>query len=340
VNAPTITAAAPGGGVWINDAATTPVTVTSVTAGGGPVVIGGRGNLLIGSIDSGHNSTTLSSAAGAVLDGLPGGSSAGHPNVTASAVTVDSATDGGAADNALWVNAGTISATAAGGGVWINDAARTPVTVASVTAKGPVVIDSEGSLVLGTIDAGSSDVSLTSVLGAILDGISGGSSPGNPNVTGGHVTLDSATTVGTIDDRVYVSAASIDSATPSAGQYINIPPTPYPALPLVNGVSPVTEYAAYAHAQVQAPQQLPITLTGLPVRMAAPIEVTADLLGIALPSGVDATATQQDATMGTASQPIFGGNDDEIGRNKLLKSKKKAPKQSRRNDAKQTKWEG
>jgi filamentous hemagglutinin family protein len=342
VNAATITAAAPGGGVWINDAATTPVTVPSVTAGGGAVVIGGAGNLLIGSIDAGSNSATLSSSQGEVLDGLAGGSSASHPNVIASAVTVDSATNSGNSSDALWVDAAAIAAAAPGGGVWINDRATTPVTVTTVSAgAGPVVIGGQGTLVLGSIEAGTGDVSLTSITGAILDGISGGSNTTTPNVTGGTVTLDAATTVGSIWDRVYVNAAgSIQSTTPTASQYINAPPTPYPALPLVIGVSPVTEYAAYAQAQVQAPQQLPITLIGQPVRMAPPIEVTADLFGIALPSGVDSTATQQDTTLGTASQPIFGGNDDEILRIKDQKLKRKAPKTSRRNDVKQTKWEG
>jgi hypothetical protein len=193
---------------------------------------------------------------------------------------------------------------------------------------------------LGSIDAGHDDVTLTANTGAILDGTGGESSPTEPNVTGGVVALNAATTVGSTDDRVYVSAGSIESTTPADGQFINVPATPYPALPLVNGVSPVTEYAAYAHAQVQAPQQLPITLIGAPVRMAAPIEVTADLLGIALPAGVDMSASEQDATMGTASKPIFGGNDDEIERQKsITRLKKKVPKQSRRNAA-PTKWEG
>ena len=212
------------------------------------------------------------------------------------------------------------------GGVWINDAATTPVTVSLVSAgAGPVVIDTHANMVLGTIEAGSGDVTLTSSTGSILDGISGRSSPSNPNVTGGAVTLSAAGTVGTIWDRVYINGTSITATTTPGGQFINTPPTPYPALPLVPGVSPVTVYAGYAQAQVQPPQQLPITLIGQPVRLAPPIAVTADSLGISLPVGVESNATQQDATMGTATVPIFGGNDDEIGRKKAtLRLKKKA----------------
>jgi hypothetical protein len=283
----------------------------------------------------------LSSATGAVLDGIDGGSSASHPNVTAGSVTVNSANNGGAADDALWVNAATISAAATNGGVWINDAAATPVTIASVSAGGAVVIGSQGNLLLGSIDAGRNDVTLNSTTGAILDGISGGSSPKNPNVNGGSVALNAATTVGTFDDRVFVNADSIESTTPAAGQFINIPPTPYPGLPLLPGVSPVTEYAAYAHAQVQPPQQLPLTLIGQPLRMADPMDVSADLLGIALPAGVDSSASQQDSSMGTESKPIFGGNDDEVGRKKLSsRLKKKSLKQSKRNATSSTKGEG
>jgi hypothetical protein len=214
--------------------------------------------------------------------------------------------------------------------------------VASVTAgDGPIEISNRGDLVLGTIMAGNGDVTLTSATGAILDDISGGSSQDKPNVTGGKVALDAATTVGTADNRVYVNAKTITSTTPTNDQFINAPPTPYPALALVNGVSPVTEYAAYAQAQEQMPQQLPITLIGLPVRMAPPIQVTADLYGIALPAGVDSSAAAQDTTMGTESAPILGGNDEEIGRKKsILTPRKKVPKQSMRNVVKHTSQEG
>ena len=75
-------------------------------------------------------------------------------------------------------------------------------------------------------------------------------------------------------------------------------------------------FSADSEAQIQPPQQLPITLIGQPVRLAPPIAVTAESLGISLPSGADAAATQQDAVMGTASEPISGGNEDEVGRKK------------------------
>jgi hypothetical protein len=341
VDAAAIAATATGGGVWIKDAATTPVTVT-VTAGAGPVVINGRGDLLVQSVNAGGDSATLNSATGAVLDGINGGSSASHPNVTANAVTVNAATNAGDPNDSLWVNAATIAATATRGGVWINDAARTPVTLANVTAgAGPVVIGSQGDLVLGKIDAGASDVTLGSVAGSILDGISGHASTANPNVTGALVTLNAAKTVGSIYDRVYVNALTIDSSAATGDQFINTPPTPYPAIPLVTGVSPVTVYSAYAEAQVQPPQQLPITLIGQPLRMAPPIDVTANLFGIALPVGVDSTATQQDTKLDTASKPIEGGNDDEIGRKKsTLKLKKQTLNQSKRKVAKQPRWEG
>jgi hypothetical protein len=321
VDAATISASATTGGVWINDAATTPVTVASVTATNGPVVIGSQGNLWVESVTA--SSATLNSAAGSVLDGIEGGSNAARPNVTARSVTVNSAANDGNASDALWVDAATINASATSGGVWINDAATTPVTAASVTADGgPVVIGTAGDLMVGKIDAGSFDVTLGSTSGSILDGIVGRSSTKNPNVTGGLVTLTAANTVGTIYDRVYINAVFID-ATAAGGQFINTPPTPYPAIPLVEGVSPVTVYAAYAASQVQPPQQLPITLIGQPLRLAPPIAVTADLLGIALPSGVDVNAEQQDATMGTVTVPIFGGNSDEIGRKKTAKSRKR-----------------
>jgi hypothetical protein len=196
-------------------------------------------------------------------------------------------------------------------------------------------------LLVDRVAAGTGDVTLTSASGSILDAIRGGSSPRNPNIIGGAVTLTAQGGVGTSTDRVYINGASIDVSGVTGDQFINVPPTPYPGLPLVPGVSPVTVYAAYAQAQVQPPQQLPVTLIGQPLRMAPPMDVTADLLGIALPAGVDVEAEQQDSSMDTASKPIFGGNDQEIGRKKaLLKLKKKAPRQSKRELNKQTQWKG
>jgi hypothetical protein len=72
-------------------------------------------------------------------------------------------------------------------------------------------------------------------------------------------------------------------------------------------------------------------LIGQPLELAPPIAVAADSLGIALPEGVDPTAARQDATMGTASVPIFGGNDAEIGRTKGSKSKKKSSTKTTKN---------
>jgi hypothetical protein len=328
VNAASISGSATAGGVWINDAATSPVTVDSVTAGAGPVVLGTRGNMLVGTITATGGGATLSSTDGAVLDGQNGGSNASHPNVTADSVTVNSATDGGHPADALWVDAATISATTTHGGVWINDAASTPVTVDSVTADGgPVVIGTQGNLLVGTVDAGSSDVTLTSATGSLLDASGGVTSPTSPNITGGLVTVNVAGTVGTESDRVYIDATKIATNASENDQFINIPPTPYPGLPLLAGVSPVTVFDANAQAQVQPPQELPVTQVGLPLELAPPINVAADLLGIALPDGVDAAATEQDATLDTASKPIFGGNDEEVGRKKAAaKAKKKGLK--------------
>ncbi len=87
--------------------------------------------------------------------GSRGGASASQPNVVAGSVTVNSGTDSGAGGNALWVNAANINASSATGGVWINDAATTPVNVTSVTAGGgPVVIGGQSDLLIGSIDAG------------------------------------------------------------------------------------------------------------------------------------------------------------------------------------------
>jgi len=134
------------------------------------------------------------------------------------------------------------------------------------------------------------------------------------SVVGGTVTLNAALSIGTLFDRVYVSSTStIATAT---DQFINDPLTPYPALPLLDGVSPVTVYQADAYAQIQPPQALPITAIGRPLQLAPPIEVAADSLGILLPAGAESEALQQDATMGTASLPRYGGNQDEIGRKK------------------------
>jgi hypothetical protein len=256
-------------------------------------------------------------------------------------VTVNAATDGNAAD-ALWVDAATINATTTHGGVWINDAATTPVTVDSVSANGgPVVIGTQGNLLVGSVDAGTSDVTLNSATGSMLDATGGLASPTNPNVIGGVVTVNVAGTVGVQSDRVYINATTIDTNASENDQFINIPPTPYPGLPLVAGVSPVTVYAANSQAQVQPPQQLPVTQVGLPLELAPPIDVAADLLGIALPEGVDAAATEQDATLDTASKPIFGGNDEEVGRKKAAaKAKQKGLKESTRSKRKHTQGEG
>ncbi len=329
VNAELISGSATDGGVWINDSATTPVTVTSMTANNGPVAIASQGNLLVDTIHAG--SASLSSADGSVLDGIEGHSNAGHPNVVASSVTVSAATAAGDPNDALWVNAAVIAASASAG-VWINDAATTPVTLTAATHGGPIVVGTQGNLLLDHVNAGTGDVTLRSAAGSILDGISGGSSPSNPNVSAGAVTLDAADTIGSLGDRVYINAASITATLPAADQFINTPPTPYPWLPLVAGVAPETVYAAYAHAQVQPAQDLPITVIGQPLRMAPPMAVAADLLGIALPAGVDAAARQQDDSLDTASKPIVGGNDVELGRDKAqVKAKKRqTPRQTKR----------
>jgi mucin-19 len=317
VDASTINAAASTGGVWINSAATTPVTVASVTTNGGAVVIAGQGDLLIGAVNAGTGSATLSSAGGAVEDGVSGGASSAHPNVTARTFTVDASTDAGDSSGGLWVDASTINAAASTGGVWINSTSASPVTLASLTTGGgDIVVNGKGDLSLVSINAGAGNVTLGSASGSLLDGIPGGSTEDDPNVIAGTTTLTAAKTAGLLSDPLWVSTSY--TVTAPGGHWVNVSPvyTPYPALPTLATVSPVTVYAAYASTQTEPPQQLPVTLIGQPVRVAAPIAVTAESFGIALPSGADADATEQDAVMGTASEPISGGNEDEIGRKK------------------------
>ncbi len=163
--------------------ATTPVTVTSVTTGTGPVVIGTQGDMLVDSGECGSASVTLSSAAGGILDGRTGGSSASHTNVMAGSLVLTAATNSGNGGDALWVNATSIEAAAPGGGVWINDAATTPVTVTSVTAgAGPIVIGAQGNLLVDSVNAGSASATLSSATGSVLNGVEGGSSASQPNV--------------------------------------------------------------------------------------------------------------------------------------------------------------
>jgi mucin-19 len=322
VNAATINAAASTGGVWINSAATTPVTVSSVTTNGGAVVIGAQGDLLVDSVNAGTGSATLSSTGGAVQDGVSGGASSAQPNVTAGTVTVDSSTNAGGSSNALWVDAATINAAASSGGVWINSTAATPVTLGSVTTNGgDIVVMGQGNLKITSVNAGTGSVTLASADGSLLDGIKGGSTTNNRNVIAGTTTLSAAHKAGTPIDPLWVSDTY--TVTAPGGHWINIQPEPYPALPTINTASPVTVYSADAEAQIQPPQQLPITLIGQPVRLAPPIAVIAESLGISLPSGADAAATQQDAVMGTASDPISGGNEDEVGRKKTSLQLKK-----------------
>jgi hypothetical protein len=187
--------------------------------------------------------------------------------------------------------------------------------VASVTTNGgDIVVQGQGNLRLVSIDAGTGDVTLASASGSLLDGIAGGSTKSNRNVIAGTTTLTAANRAGTPIDPLWVSDAY--TVTAAGGHWINVPPTPYPGLPTSDTISPVTVFSADSTAQTEPPQQLPITLIGQPVRLAPPIAVTAESLGISLPTGADAAAAQQDATMGTASDPISGGNEDEIGRKK------------------------
>ncbi len=239
---------------------------------------------------------------------------------------IRAATNSGNAGDALWVNTASIAVAAPGGGVWINDAGSAPVMLTSVTTNGgPIVIDTAGDLLLQHVNAGSGHVTLGSGTGSVLDALEGGSSPIHPNVIGGTVTFNAARTVGTNGDAIWVDADSFVATAPG-GNWINVYFTPYPSIPSVPGVAPVTVYEALAQAQIQPPQQLPITVIGQPLRLAPPIEVTADLLGIALPPGADANATQQDMTLDTASKPILGGNDDEIGRTKARTRVRASPR--------------
>jgi hypothetical protein len=206
----------------------------------------------------------------------------------------------------------------------MNDAATAPVTLTSVTTGGgPVVINGTGNVAVVAVNAGRGAVSLASLAGSLLNGVSGGASVTKPNVTGGVVTLNGAGTVGTQGDRVYVDAGALTAAAPG-GAFINTPPTPYSYLPLLQDASPVTVHAAFATAQFHPPLQLPITSIGQPLPTALPMNVSADSLGIALPDGVLVDATQQDATMDTASKPILGGNEEEIGRAKAASRSRKS----------------
>ncbi len=343
VNASTINADATNGGVWINSAATTPVTVGSVTAGHGPVVIGGQGDLLIDTINAGTGAVQLVSANGGVLDGTNGAANSGSPNVISGSISIVSGTNSGSASDALWVNSSTISATANNGGIWINSAATTPVTLASLLANGgAIVVDGQGDLKLLSVNAGTGDVTLTSISGSLLDAIAGGGDDRyTPNVVGANVTLSAGKAIGNLADPIWV--AGVYTETELKGHWINVPPvlTPYQWLPTLPNVSPTTVFAANAQAQVQRPQSLPVTLVGQPAPQAEPIDVSVDSLGLLLPEGVSENATQQDATLGTASQPILGGNDSELGRKSSnSRSKKKGIRTSQRNSDNQNGHQG
>ena len=332
VNASTINADANSGGVWINSAGTTAVTVGSVVAGHGPVVINAQGDMLVDSINAGTSAVQLVSANGGVLDGT-GVASASNPNIISGALSVNSGSDAGNASDALWVNSTSISAAANTGGIWINSASTKTVTLASLlTNGGAIVVNGQGDLKLVSINAATGDVTLTSISGSLLDGIKGGATVDNPNVVGANVTLTAAKAIGNIADPIWVQG--VYTFTAGTGHWINVPPvlTPYQWLPLVQGVSPVTVYAANSQAQRQSPQDLPITLIGQPAPQANPIDVSVNSLGIELPDGVAPYAVEQDSTQGTSSQPILGGNDSELGRkHSLAKTKKKGVRQSKRN---------
>jgi len=325
VNASTINADANNGGVWINSASTTPVTVGSVVTGHGPVVINAQGDMLVDLINAGTLTVQLASESGGVLDGTSGAASATNPNIVSGALSVSSGTDAGNASGALWVNSSSITAAANSGGIWINSASTKPVTLASlVTHGGAIVVNGQGDLKLVTLNAATGDVTLTSISGSLLDGIKGGATIDNPNVVGANVTLSAAKAIGNIADPIWVQGTYTE--TDGTGHWINVPPvlTPYQWLPLLQGVSPVTIYAANSQAQNQAPQQLPITLIGQPLRQADPIDVSVNALGIDLPDGVAPYAVEQDSTMGTSSEPILGGNDTQLGRKHSTdRSKKK-----------------
>ena len=120
-----------------------------MTTGGGAAVIGSQGNLAVVSVNTGTAAARrLNSATGAVIDGIDGGSNAGNAECRRWRGDRELGGGGGQCERcALGECRHDLRQSATNGGVWINDAATTPVTVASVTTgNGPVVIGGTGQL--------------------------------------------------------------------------------------------------------------------------------------------------------------------------------------------------
>jgi filamentous hemagglutinin family protein len=219
VDASTLSGTAAAGGLYLQSISPTTTTIASLSTAGGPINLSGVGGFGVQSIDAGSGSVNLSSSAGAIADATSGGSSLASPNIVGGNVTVSAATSVGTGADPLVIDAATIGGGAGSGGFTVASASTDPVTISSIvtTGSGPVSLVSQGDMAIGSINAGNGSVALNSVGGAIGDGISGGSSLGQPNIVAGTATVTSVSNVGSAADPLVIDAATIGGATGSGG---------------------------------------------------------------------------------------------------------------------------
>ena len=212
-------------------------TIESITAGGTGkdiVITNGFNNLTVKTITAAGGSVTIANDAGSVLDG-----NAGAMNITTADLTITTKSGVGEAANGIETAVSTITTkvTDAAKGTHIDEAdGLDSVTVetkggdVNITGSDSVVFTSNtlnsagtavsfnnkgGGIALGTVDAGTDDVSLTAI-GAITDDVS----DSNADIIAGSVTVR-ATAMGSDGNEIDTEIDSLNVIVSAGGIFIS-----------------------------------------------------------------------------------------------------------------------
>ncbi|RMH87114.1 MAG: filamentous hemagglutinin N-terminal domain-containing protein, partial [Actinomyces sp.] len=198
----TLTATAQSGGVFVDEANGLVLTATATGAGNDVSVAALAGNLAVESV-SAPDQVTLSAAAGAVTANTPANTA-----IVAAAATLSAGQNIGASAAPLKTQLGALTATASGGGLFLDNTGD--LTLASATATGAALtLNNTGNVALGSLSASGQTVTL-SATGQVTD-----NNGAATNVTATTAVLGGAA-LGADADRLESSVSDL-TATASAG---------------------------------------------------------------------------------------------------------------------------
>ena len=201
-----LTGTAAAGGIYISQAGAFTLTASASGAGNDIDVVNTTGDMTLKKV-SAPDQVSLNTG-GSILNG----STDSTANILAASATLTASGAIGASGNPLLMAMGTlVSASAAGGGVFLFNSGSLQVT--SVTAGGDVSVSTIGALTVGTVSAAGQSVALGASR-TILDG----------NGAAGNITADSLSfiggSVGMSGDPMETTVASLRASTTAGGVYV------------------------------------------------------------------------------------------------------------------------